>query len=31
MNLAIWITAMFILGVVSMGLCYVFMDACKKI
>jgi hypothetical protein len=31
MNLEIWIPAMFLLGVVSMGLCYLFMGACEKI
>jgi hypothetical protein len=31
MNLEIWIPAMFLLGVVSMGLCYLFMKACEKI
>jgi hypothetical protein len=31
MNLAIWLPAMFVLGLVGMGLCYLFMDACEKI
>ena len=31
MNLEFWLTAMFLLGVVSMGLCYLFMKACEKI
>ncbi len=31
MNLSIWIPAMFILGLVGMGLCYLFMLACEKI
>ena len=31
MNLAIWIPAMFVLGLVGMGLCYLFMNACDKI
>ncbi len=31
MNLAIWLPAMFVLGVFGMGLCYLFMEACDKI
>ena len=31
MNLAIWLPAMFVLGLVGMGLCYLFMNACEKI
>jgi len=31
MNLAIWLPAMFLLGLVLMGLCYLFMEACDKI
>jgi hypothetical protein len=31
MNLAVWYPAMFVLGVVGMGLCLVFLDACEKI
>jgi len=31
MNLVVWLPAMFVLGVVSMGLCYVFVTACEKI
>ena len=31
MNLAIWLLAMFLLGIGSMGLCYLFMEACEKI
>ena len=31
MNLAIWLPAMFLLGLVSMVLVYLFMDACDKI
>ena len=31
MNLGIWLPAMFILGVASMGLCYAFLKACEKI
>jgi hypothetical protein len=30
MNLVIWLPAMFLLGLVSMGLCYLFMKACEK-
>lgn len=30
-NLAIWVPAMFFLGLASMGLCYLFMKACEKI
>jgi len=30
MNLAIWLPAMFVLSLVGMGLCYLFMDACEK-
>ena len=31
MNLEIWLSAMFLLGLVAMGLCYLFMKACEKI
>jgi hypothetical protein len=31
MNLTFWLPAMFVLGLVAMGLCYLFMDACEKI
>lgn len=31
MNLAVWMPAMFTLGLVSMGLVYLFMKACEKI
>lgn len=31
MNLGIWLLAMFLLGLVVMGLCYLFMKACEKI
>ena len=31
MNLYFWLPAMFILGVLGMGLCYLFMEACEKI
>jgi hypothetical protein len=31
MNLAIWLPAMFVLGIVMMGLCLLFVKACEKI
>jgi hypothetical protein len=31
MNLAVWLPAMFLLGIVAMGLCYLFVKACEKI
>ena len=31
MNLEIWLPAMFLLGIVAMGLCYLFLKACDKI
>jgi len=31
MNLAIWMPGMFALGLVMMGLCYLFLIACEKI
>jgi len=31
MNLATWLPAMFVLGIVGMALMYAFMDACEKI
>jgi hypothetical protein len=31
MNLLIWLPAMFLLGLVSMGVCYLFMEGCEKI
>ena len=31
MNLFIWLPAMFLLGLASMGLCYAFIGACEKI
>ncbi len=31
MSAAFWVIAMFLLGVVAMGLCYLFMKACEKI
>jgi hypothetical protein len=27
----IWLSAMFFLGIILMGLCYLFMEACEKI
>ena len=31
MNLALWLLAMFALGILAMGLCYLFLIACEKI
>ena len=31
MSLALWLVAMFFLGLISMGLCYLFLVACEKI
>ncbi len=31
MNLFIWLIAMFLLGLVAMGLCYLFLIGCEKI
>jgi hypothetical protein len=31
MDLTIWIPAMFMLGLVTMGLCYAFLIACENI
>ena len=31
MSLSLWLLSMFCLGIVSMGLCYLFMIACEKI
>jgi hypothetical protein len=31
MDLTIWLPAMFILGMVTMGLCYAFLIACENI
>lgn len=31
MDLTIWLPAMFLLGLVTMGLCYAFITACEKI
>jgi hypothetical protein len=31
MNLMIWLPAMFLLGLASMGLCFLFYAACDKI
>jgi hypothetical protein len=31
MNLAIWLPAMFLLGLVLLGLCYLFLEACDRI
>jgi len=31
MSLGFWLPAMFLLGVVALGLCYLFLKACEKI
>ena len=31
MSLLVWLPAMFLLGIVSMTLCYLFIKACEKI
>jgi len=31
MNLGMWFLALFLLGLLAMGLCYLFMKACEKI
>jgi hypothetical protein len=31
MMLAIWLPGLFLLGLLSMGLCLLFMEACEKI
>jgi len=31
MSLGFWFIAMFVLGLVGMGLCYLFLKACDKI
>jgi hypothetical protein len=31
MNLVVWLPAMFVLGLVSIGLCIAFVTACEKI
>jgi hypothetical protein len=31
MNLVLWLPAIFFLGLLLMGLCYLFMEACEKI
>jgi hypothetical protein len=31
MNLAVWLPAMFLLGLVSLGACYAFVFACENI
>jgi len=31
MNLEFWLSAMFVLGIVTMGIVYLFMIACEKI
>jgi hypothetical protein len=31
MNLATWLPGMFLLGIISMGLCLLFLKGCEKI
>jgi len=31
MNLAFWLPAMFLLGIIAMVLCFLFLDGCEKI
>ncbi len=31
MNLVVWLVAMFVLGVVAMGLCHLFLKGCENI
>jgi hypothetical protein len=31
MNLEIWLPATFLLGLIGLGLCFVFLGACEKI
>jgi VIT1/CCC1 family predicted Fe2+/Mn2+ transporter len=31
MSIAIWLLSLFVLGIVAMALCYLFMEACDKI
>jgi hypothetical protein len=31
MPVEVWLPAMFLLGLISMGLCFLFMQACEKI
>jgi hypothetical protein len=31
MNLSVWFGAMFLLGIVLLGICYLFIKACEKI
>jgi hypothetical protein len=31
MNITIWLLATFSLGLISMGLCFLFIEACEKI
>lgn len=30
MNLAIWLPGLFVLGLVSLGLCFLFLEACER-
>ena len=31
MNLVIWMPGLFLVGLVSLGLCYLFLEACERI
>jgi hypothetical protein len=31
MNLVVWLPAMFVLGLVAMGICYAFVFACEEV
>jgi len=31
MSIAVWLLLLFVLGLVAMGLCYLFLEACEKI
>ena len=31
MNLAIWLPGFFVLGLVGLGFCYLFLEACERI
>jgi len=31
MSVAVWLVSLFVLGIVAMVLCYLFMEACDKI
>jgi len=31
MSIAIWLASLFVLGIVAMVICYLFLEACEKI